>query len=144
MASFLQTVVFMVYQSSPQCVWAPSLGWHQLGWWSPQLGEEPGRQVTMIQTCDNKEKLSITSHSLVCLPFYPHNSNRQQSAKFTLKPHYTEGHDATANSYQEDLYHIYPLTSSWYIPHQGTPHWPVTLSVMSSPPWLHRQIHFFN
>lgn len=35
--------------SSPQCVWAPSLGWHQPGWWSPQLGEEPGRQKTMFR-----------------------------------------------------------------------------------------------
>lgn len=32
-----------IYLNSPQCVWAPSLGWHQPVWWSLQLVEEPGR-----------------------------------------------------------------------------------------------------
>lgn len=72
------------------------------------------------------------------LPFQPHDSNQQQSAKFTLQPQYD--HDATVNSYQEDFYHIYHLIGCWYIPHQGTPHWPATLLVMSSPPWLYGQI----
>lgn len=125
--------------SSPQYVSAPSLGWHQLVWWSPQLGEGPGRQETMIQTFGNEEaSIKFT----FVLYIYPRDPNHPQTDTFTLQPQYIHKHDATVNSFQEDCCHFYLMICCWYIPHQGTPHWPATLLVMSSPPWLYGQIEY--
>lgn len=103
-----------IYLSSPQCVWAPSLGWHQLVWWSLQLGEEPGR-------CGRKRRRWTWRKSpsyFIMILF-----NKSCRCEHLLKR----------------FQHI-NLIGCRYTPHRGTPRWPATLSVMSSPLWLHGQM----
>lgn len=69
------------YLSNPQYVWAPSPGWHQLGWWSLQLAEEPRRQGTLIQMSGNKDAFNKCKKCLVfqlltlMIQTYPNNTS---------------------------------------------------------------------